>query len=156
MAAQRREGAEGEGGPEGWRAPRSKPRKSGEARQWETEGREAQHFAFFPFPLQISPFVALSGVFSWNCGPCSRPWTSLSVRLGFSGIILCELHLTPTPTFHFSLFTFHLSTYHLSPLTVHLSPFTCHLSPFTLGRRLGREEGEGGEERRRRGVHEGA
>ena len=31
----------------------------------------AQNFALvFPFPLQISLFVAFSGVFSWNCGPC--------------------------------------------------------------------------------------
>ena len=32
--------------------------------------------AFFPLPLQISLFFAVSGVFSWNCGPCSRSWTS--------------------------------------------------------------------------------
>ena len=30
-------------------------------------------------------------VFSLNCGHGSRPWTTQIVRLGFSGVILCEL-----------------------------------------------------------------
>ena len=45
---------------------------------------------FFLFPIQISPFFALSGVFSWNCGHGSRPWTTQIVRLGFFRVILCE------------------------------------------------------------------
>ena len=45
---------------------------------------------FFHLPHPISLFIALSGVFSWNCGPGSRPWTSQIVRLGFSDVILCE------------------------------------------------------------------
>ena len=44
--------------------------------------------SFVPFPPTVSSFFALSGVFSWNCGPCSRPRTSQSVRLGPSGVIL--------------------------------------------------------------------
>ena len=38
-------------------------------------------------PPKISRLFLLWEVFSWNCG--SRPWPTKSVRLGFSGVILC-------------------------------------------------------------------
>ena len=49
------------------------------------EGRReegAKISCFFSFPPQIS--------FTWNCGRGSRPWSTQSSRLGFSGVILCE------------------------------------------------------------------
>ena len=47
--------------------------------------------AFFPFSYrQVRSFFFLVGVFSLNCGPGAWPWTSQTVRLGFSRVILCE------------------------------------------------------------------
>ena len=52
--------------------------------------RTAQNVAFFPLPPQNS-FILLSlFVFTWNCGRGSRPWSTQSVRLDFSGVILCK------------------------------------------------------------------
>ena len=70
----------------------TKPRKSakgGGRRVGARKGGGPEISRLFPISTSpISPFFTLSGVFSWNCGPCSRPWTSQSVRYGLSGVIL--------------------------------------------------------------------
>ena len=52
------------------------------------------------FCLSSAPNFALSclsGVFSLNFGPGSRPWPTQMVRLGFSELILCELQRPQRP-----------------------------------------------------------
>ena len=53
------------------------------------EGWEAQYFDF-PSGHNFHSFFRLLGVFSWNFGRGSRPNSTQSARLGFSGVILCE------------------------------------------------------------------
>ena len=56
-------------------------------------------FRVLPSPAPFSLFFLSGGrgggVFSWNCGHRSRPLTTKIVRLGFSGIILCEARRLP-------------------------------------------------------------
>ena len=42
------------------------------------------------FPPHFRSFFSLGGVFSLYCGRGPRTWTTQNVRLGFSGVILCE------------------------------------------------------------------
>ena len=72
------------GGPEGW-GPN--PRK-GEGGAQRVRGPKFR--AVFTLPPNFSLFFYPLGVFSWTCGRGPRPWTTQSVRLGFSGVILCE------------------------------------------------------------------
>ena len=37
----------------------------------------------FPSPAPFSLYFSVSGVFSWNCGHGSRPWTTQIARLGY-------------------------------------------------------------------------
>ena len=46
--------------------------------------------SFFSPAANFVLFFSL-GVFQWDCGRYSRPWTTWSVRLGFPGVMLCEL-----------------------------------------------------------------
>ena len=85
-----RGGAQRGGSPKGW-ARRVGGAKGGGREGWKGQRVGGPKFrAVFAFPPKISPLFALSGVFSWNCGLCSRPWTSQGVRFGLSGSFLCE------------------------------------------------------------------
>ena len=92
-------GAPKDGGqnPEKSGEPKGGGRKGGGQKGWSPErvegpkgGGSPQFRAFFPLPLQISPFFSLSGVFSLNCGLGLKVWTTQTARLGFYGVILCE------------------------------------------------------------------
>ena len=50
----------------------------------------------FFFSRPFSLFFPYRGVFWWNCGHGSRPWTTQIVRLGFSGVILWTPSATST------------------------------------------------------------
>ena len=96
------EGPEG-CGPEGWGPRRvggqKGPRRGSQGRKgsaqtqkmWGLEGLGPQDFAHLspspaPFSLFFFALGGGGGVFSWNCGHGSRPWTTQIARFGFSGV----------------------------------------------------------------------
>ena len=54
------------------------------------EEKAGGRLCFSLLPLHFRSFYLSRGVFSLTCGHESRLWTTQIVRLGFSGVILCE------------------------------------------------------------------
>ena len=79
--------------------PKSNPKPSSWAqtsKRWRPEGWEPEISRFFPpFPAPNFALFCSSWVFSFNCGPGSRPRTSQIARLGFSGVILSQRSKRP-------------------------------------------------------------